>query len=121
LADGVADAYRNNLVRLLKLASDRSSDAPAVLELSESARELLIGAEERLEPDLMPFGRLGGIADWASKWIGLVLRNAGRLHLADWVTTEKGDPLAHAVSERTMRRALEIGKYQIHHALVAFG
>ncbi len=53
------------------------------------------------------------IADWASKYIGTILRIAGLLHLA-------GEDSGTEISAHTMCNAIQIGKYFLAHSVYAY-
>jgi hypothetical protein len=74
-----------------------------------------VQAEREIEPKLRPQGEYGLVVDWASKWVGSVLRIAGLLHVA-----ERQGGTGLAIDEETMAAALEIGDYFRAHALAAF-
>ena len=54
------------------------------------------------------------ISDWASKYIGAVLRIAGLLHCAD-MEDDKAE-----VTASTMSKAIQIGKYFLAHSTYAY-
>ena len=54
------------------------------------------------------------ISDWASKYIGAVLRIAGLLHCAD-MEDDKTE-----VTASTMSKAIQIGKYFLAHSTYAY-
>lgn len=55
---------------------------PAVVTLTDDAREILHKAMQAIEDQLGPGGQLDHIADWATKLAGGTVRMAGLLHLA---------------------------------------
>src|SRR3954454_18538968 len=55
---------------------------PAILRLDADASKFLVGLEREVEPRLGPDGSLAPIVEWASKWVGAIIRIAGLLHLA---------------------------------------
>jgi len=90
----------------------------AMLFLSDGARDLHRAFRKELEPRLHPkTGDLAEVADWANKLPGAIGRVAGVLHCAG---NAKGE-IPNEVSADTMAAALEIGRYCLDHALVAFG
>jgi replicative DNA helicase len=58
-------------------------DDPAVLQLSDGARESILTIAENIEVQLRDDGLLAHLKDWGNKYTGLVVRLAGMLHLAD--------------------------------------
>ena len=90
----------------------------AMLFLSDGARDLHRAFRRELEPRLHPkTGDLAEVADWANKLPGAIGRVAGVLHCAG---NAKGE-IPNEVGADTMAAALEIGRYLLDHALVAFG
>lgn len=67
-----------------------------------------------------PGGDLAGIAGWASKLHGNVLRIAANLHMIKHVDAH-GYPWAQPIDAETMAEAWEVGLYLIPHAKQAFG
>jgi replicative DNA helicase len=113
--DEVQDTYAAN-VRALVLTFAEWTD-PAVLPFTPAAAELILAAEQALEPRLDPeTGDLASIVDWASKQIGATVRIAGLLHLARYLADGWGRP----IGEDTMADAIRITDYYTAHALAAF-
>ncbi|WP_435818798.1 DUF3987 domain-containing protein [Kitasatospora cineracea] len=111
----VADAYERNVTSLTLSLADWTD--PAVLQLTPAADALLIGFQERIEPQLAARGgTLGHIGKWAGKLAGTVARIAGLLHLAAHLKDGHTKP----VSEATMAAAIELGDYFTAHALAVF-
>lgn len=102
-------AYKNLIYQLM---AQGSSEAVQTVELSSEADAVISAYFEEHEKFLIGEGQ--GIADWACKYIGSVLRIAGLLHLAD---CEKGQ---FEISETVMRNAISIGKYFLSHAMYAY-
>ena len=80
----VTAAYRSLIFRLMALPID--GDAQTV-HLSEKAFDLMADYFQEHEKFLVGEGQ--AISDWASKYIGAVLRIAGLLHCADWKMTKQ--------------------------------
>lgn len=80
--------------------------------LSPEAEAVISDYFEEHERFLIGEGQ--GIADWACKYIGSVLRIAGLLHLAN---CEKGQL---EIPVTVMRNAISIGKYFLAHAMYAY-
>ena len=89
---------------------------PAVLVFSPEASAAISRLQARLEIDMAATGRLGHIADWASKLAGHVVRIAGLLHLA----AHRGEWKGKAVDGQTVDDAIHIGRYLEEHAIIAF-
>ena len=105
----VSAAYRSMIFRMMALPVDGE---PHTLHLSEKAFDLLADYFQEHEKFLAGEGQ--AISDWASKYIGAVLRIAGLLHCADMEDTEQD------VSASTVSRAIQIGKYFLAHATYAY-
>lgn len=112
--DAVAACYAQSLRALV--CSLAGWTDPAVLPLTPEAGELILALEAELEPQLTLDAALGYIADWASKWIGSVVRIAGLLHLSAHLCDGWGRPLQPA----TVTAATRIGRYYLHHAQAVF-
>jgi len=105
----VGAAYRSLIFHLMALPI---TEEPQTLYLSEEAFDLIADYFEAHEQYLVGEGQ--AISDWASKYIGTVLRIAGLLYCAD-VDDENGEiPVA------TMKQAIQIGKYFLAHATYAY-
>ena len=110
----VTEAYTAN-VRSLVLALADWTD-PAVIPLSPAANNAVLHLEKTLEPRLHPdHGDLAPIVDWASKYIGAIVRIAGLLHLAT-----HPDATRHPIGPDTIEAAARIGHYYLGHALAVF-
>lgn len=106
-----------SLAGLCKLEGDDGELRPRVVSLSSEGLDCLISFMEEIEPQLGEGGILYPIADWATKLNGAVVRIAAILHLA-----ENSNILndISSIPATTVRRAIEIGRYLIPHALAAF-
>ena len=105
----VIAAYRSLIFRLMALPI--GGDAQTV-HLSEKAFDLMADYFQEHEKFLVGEGQ--AISDWASKYIGAVLRIAGLLHCAD-MEDEKAE-----VTASTMSKAIQIGKYFLAHSTYAY-
>ena len=105
----VTAAYRSLIFRLMALPID--GDAHTVC-LSEKAFDLMADYFQEHEKFLVGEGQ--AISDWASKYIGAVLRIAGLLHCAD-MEDDKAE-----VTASTMSKAIQIGKYFLAHSTYAY-
>ncbi len=105
----VGAAYRNMIYQLMALPI---ADEPETLYLSEKALDLMADYFQQHERFLTGEGQ--AISDWASKYIGAVLRIAGLLHAADMDT---GD---YEITAATLSRAIQIGEYFLAHSSYAY-
>ena len=105
----VSAAYRNLIFQLMALPI---SEDTQTLYLSEKAFDLM--ADYFLEHERFLAGEGQAISDWASKYIGAVLRIAGLLHGADM------DDGQYEISVSTVNRAIQIGKYFLAHSTYAY-
>jgi replicative DNA helicase len=114
-AEHVTEAYTATLRSLVINLADWTDPAPIVL--TPTANEAVLHLEETLEPRLHPdHGDLAPIADWASKYIGAIVRIAGLLHIA-------ADPQhgwKHPITADTIAAAGRLGTYYLGHALAVF-
>jgi replicative DNA helicase len=103
------------LVRELFGIEAALDEKPRLLRLAPEAGDLFDAHRAMLEPRLA--GDLAGIADWANKLPGQVLRIAAVLHMA-----EHGKAgLERAIAPLTMQAALRLGDYFLAHAQAVFG
>jgi len=119
--DHVRSKYYENVNAILKfpLSLDATGELVAqVLTLDSDARAELRRFENWVEPQLMEFGELGGMTDWAGKLVGAVIRIAGLLHMAEMAGVRY--PWRPEISGATLISAVAIGKYLIPHAKAAF-
>ncbi len=105
----VSAAYRNLIFHLMALPI---TEEPQTLHLSEKAFDLMADYFQEHEKFLAGEGQ--AVSDWASKYIGAVLRIAGLLHGADM---DDGD---REISVSTMNQAIQIGKYFLAHSTYAY-
>lgn len=105
----VSAAYRNLIFRLMALPI---GEEPKTLYLSEKAFDIMADYFQEHEQFLAGEGQ--AISDWASKYIGAVLRIAGLLHGADM------DDGEDEINLSTLNRAIQIGKYFLAHSTYAY-
>ena len=103
----VASAYRNRIYQLMAMELPQE---PQTIRLSDKAFDLMADYFQEHEQYLAGEGQ--AISDWASKYIGSVLRIAGLLHCA---ALEEGE-----LSAATMAKAIAIGKYFLAHSGYAY-
>lgn len=101
--------YREAVFRFMALPIPAE---PAVLVLSDRATAEIASYFSIHEQFLAGEGQ--EIADWASKYIGAILRIAGLLHAADM------DDGASEIHAETVRRAIAIGEYFLAHSRYAY-
>ena len=82
------------------------------LKLSDKASMVMADYFDEHERFLIGEGQ--AISDWASKYIGAVLRIAGLLHAVDMLDNE------NQISDKTISRAIQIGKYFLAHSSYAY-
>lgn len=102
--------YRSMVFRLMAL---ERPEEPRTLMLAPDATELIANYFQHHEQFLVGEGQ--AISDWASKYIGAVLRIAGLIHAAEM--QPEGSPI---ITESTMARAICIGQYFLQHSLYAY-
>ena len=105
----ISEAYRRLIFRLM--AQPIHEEAPS-LTLSDRAADVMADYFEEHERYLVGEGQ--AISDWASKYIGAILRIAGLLHGADM------EPDEWVISAQTVSRAIRIGKYFLAHSCYAY-
>ena len=105
----ISAAYRNLIFHLMALPI---TEEPQKLYLSEEAFDLMADYFQEHERFLVGEGQ--AISDWASKYIGAVLRIAGLLRGADMIDGND------EISVTTMKRAIQIGKYFLAHSTYAY-
>ena len=104
----VKSAYRDMIFRLMSIHNSEIQ----ILKLSDEASMIIADYFDEHERFLAGEGQ--SISDWASKYIGTVLRIAGLLHAVDMSDNEV------PISDKTMSRAIEIGKYFLAHSGYAY-
>ena len=105
----VSAAYRDLIYQLMAIPKP---DKPTVLTLTPHAADVI--AHHFHEHEIYLSGEGQMISDWASKYIGAVLRIAGLLHIAE---PDRDDD---EISSDTMRRAIQIGRYFLAHSAYAY-
>ena len=105
----ISEAYRRLVFRLMAVPVGEDTQTLCLSEKALEAVDDYFSEHERYRA-----GEGQATADWASKYIGAVLRIAGLLHGADM---EPGD---YEISASTIRRAIEIGKYFLAHSSYAY-
>lgn len=102
--------YRSMIYRLMAL---ERPEEPRTLMLAPDTTALIADYFQHHERFLVGEGQ--AISDWASKYIGAVLRIAGLIHATEM--QPEGSPI---ITEATMARAICIGQYFLRHALYAY-
>jgi len=105
------DGYENFLKLLLNLPY---GNEPTAITISNEAKDLYKKFRDEIEAKLN--NEFEEIEDWAGKIHGNVLRISGILHVVENIGAIAVTP----ISEHTMARAIEIGKYFIEHSKYAF-
>lgn len=104
----ISTAYQRRIYELMDI---QTGDRPEILTLSAKATDIISDYFQEHERFLVGEGQ--AISDWASKYIGAVLRIAGLLHVAE-------DAEQREISGETMRRAIRIGSYFLAHSTYAY-
>ena len=107
MPDEVNQAYRELIFRLMDIPL---SETPMVLTLAPDTLEEMNQYFLKHEQYLAGEGQ--DIIEWASKYIGTILRITGLLHIAESNDTE--------VQLDTLKRGILIGEYYLAHARYAF-
>ncbi len=97
----IRSGYEGKIGSLLGSA-DGAGDAPAIVEMSDEARAVLLSFAIEIEPELPPGGELGDVTEWGSKLIGATARMSGILHAADHATNSP-----QSVASRGMKSAFQ--------------
>lgn len=105
----ITAVYRSLIFRLMALPIAGNAQT---VHISEKAFDLMADYFQEHKKFLVGEGQ--AISDWASKYIGAVLRIAGLLHCAD-MEDDKTE-----VAASTMSRAIQIGKYFLAHSTYAY-
>ncbi|MFC9963975.1 YfjI family protein [Nocardia ignorata] len=114
VAAATRTAYSDLITGLaLDLAARDDEHGAMVLPFDPAADDAVCELQAEIEPQLGPDGKLACVVDWASKYVGAVVRIAGLLHLAEY--GQSG-----AVSADTFARATAIGEYYCACAVAAF-
>jgi hypothetical protein len=104
--------YNSAIYSLLKIPVQKGR--AKALKLDDGAYAVIENFHNWLEPRLA--GDLGEMNGWCEKLLGTILRIAGILHCIENI--EKSADVA--VTENTMKNAVEIGKYFLRHAKYTF-
>ena len=115
LSNEVAGAYRDGVLQLARTL-DARPNSPLILELDADAVAALDEWRGELEGRQRRGGDLAGLRGWASKLGGATVRIAGLLHVARHL----GDGIESPIDAGTMRSAVELARYCVPHAQVAF-
>lgn len=107
-----AEVYENYEAMVFRLMDIRREQEPVLLKLTPEAYALISERFALHEKYHQAEGQI--FADWASKFIGVILRISALLHAAEM------KPVETEVSGETMQRAIEIGDYFLAHALHAY-
>lgn len=102
------------LFTLLPRGEPSAPGKPAILELSDEARECWLAFAEKIERNQGAGGRFESISDWSAKLPGAAVRIAALLELAG----SRGE--ARIVGIDSMRRAVRLASLLIPHAEAAF-
>lgn len=103
----VVSAYEAHVGALAAGLAEWNGD-PAVLVLTDEARQEMVNLLTQVEPTLVGDGELSTLRDWGGKYAGAVARIAGMLHLGKH-GAERG-PRA-AVERATVLDAKQFGEY----------
>lgn len=122
MTDNVRQTYQRNVVRLASIEAITNSDGkiePQMILFSKDADDLLKSFEEEIEPMLGNDGELAFIGDWGGKLAGATVRIAAILHLALHSET-LNQRWPGEVSADTLKNAIEIARYLMAHARIAY-
>ena len=111
---GVAEDYHATVRKLARELAGWTD--PAVVPLTDDARQEMFKFAQHIEDRLGPGGDLDHVADWANKLVGAVVRLAGLLHVAHHLAAGTRQP----VEAETMRAAVRLGEFFIAHYLASF-
>lgn len=111
-APGIPEDVKTEYSKLIgKLLDIPLGEEPKTLKLSKEAFERMEAFFDEHQDYLRGEGQI--ILEWASKYIGAVLRIAGLIHLAD-------DNKGTTVSVDTIDKAISLGRYFLEHAKYAY-
>ena len=105
----VAEEYRKLVFRLMDIIPE---EQPYYLHLSPKALDTVSDFFREHERYLLGEGQ--EIIDWASKYVGTVLRIAGLIHVA------VSDEMSLEIQDTTIEKAIKIGQYFLAHARYAY-
>jgi hypothetical protein len=116
------NAYYKLVTALMKIDYGRNQPNEPVthtLRLAPDAITAINAFEQRIEPQLGPFGAMAHMSDWGGKVVGAAARLAGTLHMVE----HAGQKAAWdtPVSKATIDAAIKLADYLIPHAKTAYG
>ncbi len=114
----IPEKYKTRYEKLIDDCLKFNPEKTIPLILSPEADELMNQFRAWREPRLIE--SLEAIEDWAGKLHGAILRISGLLHIAHTYENENCFDNNIAVSEKTMRSAIIIGRYFLEHAKKCF-
>ncbi|NQU48567.1 MAG: DUF3987 domain-containing protein [Planctomycetes bacterium] len=112
------DRYDSIITQLLergRLGKDFSHPKMRTLALTRKAHEVIIRAQEEIEPRLAPGGDLFGYADWMNKSAGRIARIAASLHMLAEI--ESGI-ISDEISVECVENAKRLHDYYLDHAVI---
>lgn len=113
--DDVQAKYESAVTSLVTTLADRTE--PAVLLLDSDAANDVVTLERLVEPTLGPGGELADLSGWGAKFVGVILRIAALLHLAEYGAHAGTD---ESITFDALWRATRLGNYYKQHAIRAF-
>jgi replicative DNA helicase len=122
LSDNLQNAYHELVTALMKIdyGRDKSNEPVAhTLRLAPDAIAAIDAFEQRIEPQLGPFGAMAHMSDWGGKVVGAAARLAAILHMVKHVGAS--DLWNILVSKETIDAAIQLADYLIPHAKTAYG
>jgi len=112
---GVSEEARSAYQTLLRELLERPvPDVPTALTLSEEAFQAFATCGEEADREIVR-NRDASFGAWLGKLRGLTARLAGILHVSDPFNRD-----LHVISVETMTRAVEVARYLLAHARVAY-
>lgn len=114
VSEGTRAEYNACLNALLALPAPREEAQLPRIALSLDAREVWLTFAQEIEDRLAPTGDLRHLSGWGEKSAGMVARVAGLFHMAESGTDG-------TLQAETLRKAIDVGRWAIAHAKVAFG
>lgn len=113
----IHSAYCEKITALLNQFQNpqhKSEQTLHTLVLDTQAYHVWHTFQQYIETELRPDGRLSHCLGWGGKISGFCLRLAGLLHVMN------EQKRTHTIDEQDMRRAVELAKALVEHALAAF-
>ncbi|MCL1858267.1 MAG: YfjI family protein [Oscillospiraceae bacterium] len=111
----IPDITSERYYNLINILLNIDNNNPQIISLSSRAYELLRNFANEIEPMLID--NLADIADFAGKFVGVTLRIAGLLYLAEYPPQANNELI---LTENFMDSAIRIGKYYLEHAKAAY-